>query len=385
MQTATAISSRRFVRRTALHSGEYRKNFRQIDCDAIEIVTSDEACRVTSLMSKVYLRLIDAPLHLREREGVLRFTGEEQEGRWQTAWQQLISMLGVASATAQKALNWMHEQGVIGYDAHRNGVGIRVFINRATTSIGKGAARTTQKNLPRMPTSPTPPHTSPGDMPFKDTFGTQDNLDLNLIPSAPKNGADARLVDKKSFPLMANLQPPAAAQSRSGKIQTNTPMSSATAVNEIIERLRCEIEPCLKIAATQAATQAAAHEVARTREWFEKKALPKAVRVAQSETYNILRKYGALDARQERICAELRIGRAPDVEFVSTPTQPLEQKEIKELAETCVALWEMQGKAIDVTLSEISAEKGKWLLPSDVPKVREAANALLKACNERGK
>ncbi len=133
---ATAASSPRFVRRTTLHAGEYRKNFRQIDRDAIEIVTSDEACRVTKLMSKVYLRLIDAPLRFWEVEGVIRFTGEEREGKWLTAWEQLISMLGVASATAQKALGWMHEQGVIGYDAHRNGVGIRVFINRATASLG---------------------------------------------------------------------------------------------------------------------------------------------------------------------------------------------------------------------------------------------------------
>jgi hypothetical protein len=124
---AAAASSPRFVRRTTLHEGEYRKNFRQIDRDAIEIVTSDAACQVTKLMSKIYLRLIDSPVHFREAEGVLRFTGEEREGKWVTAWEQLISMLGVASATAQKALGWMHEQGVVGYDAHRNGVGIRIF------------------------------------------------------------------------------------------------------------------------------------------------------------------------------------------------------------------------------------------------------------------
>jgi hypothetical protein len=71
---AAAASSPRFVRRTNLQEGEYRKNFRQVDRDAIEMVTSDEACQVTNLMSKVYLRLIDAPTSFREIEGVLRFT-----------------------------------------------------------------------------------------------------------------------------------------------------------------------------------------------------------------------------------------------------------------------------------------------------------------------
>ncbi len=59
---AVAASSPRFVRRTNLHEGEYRKNFRQIDRDAIEIVTSDEACRVTKLMSKGYRQLNDASM-----------------------------------------------------------------------------------------------------------------------------------------------------------------------------------------------------------------------------------------------------------------------------------------------------------------------------------
>ena len=81
-------------------------------------------------MCKVYLSLVNLPPDYLEREGVLRFAGCEREGEWQTAWEQLVSLLGVASATARKALQWMSEKGIIGYYAGRNGVGIRIFLNR---------------------------------------------------------------------------------------------------------------------------------------------------------------------------------------------------------------------------------------------------------------
>jgi DNA-binding transcriptional regulator YhcF (GntR family) len=67
---------------------------------------------------------------------VLRFESEVREGKQVTALVQLREQLGVASATASKALQWMHEVGVIGYFAGKNGVGIRIFINRATSSVG---------------------------------------------------------------------------------------------------------------------------------------------------------------------------------------------------------------------------------------------------------
>ena len=156
-------------------------------------------------------------------------------------------------------------------------------------------------------------------------------------------------------------------------------------MNEVIERLRREIEPSMRAAATQAAAQAAAREVARTREWFETKALPKAVRVAQRETYNVLRKYGTLDVRQECVRAVLQVGRASVDGREQPPARPLEQKEILELAETCVALLETQGRSVDATLSEISTEGGGWVWPSDMPKVREATGVLLSARGEKSK
>ncbi|MDQ3684090.1 MAG: hypothetical protein M3430_00610 [Acidobacteriota bacterium] len=381
MQPAEASPSR-FVRRTILHDGEYRKNFRQIDRDAIEIVTSEEACRVTKLMSKVYLRLIDAPTHFREVEGVLRFTGEEREEEWLTAWEQLISMLGVASATAQKALNWMHERGVIGYDAHRNGVGIRIFVNRATTSIGKGEESAKQKNLRLIPTSSRAAHTSPGDTPFKDTFGVRDNLELEINPHAPKNGAvNAGVGKTSSHQEHAPTSIP----------QTNTPQeeqkieraprnaADAIPVEEIVNRLRSMLEPALKTVAVQTALRE--HE--RTREWLDRHGIPKATRVAQREAYNVLRKNGVIGAGADsRRRADLQVGGASEG-FTPQEARSLSEQEIIETAETCAALLEAQGKAIEVTLSEISSEAGGWLLPEDAPRVREAAQALLLKRSER--
>ena len=139
--TAQLLETPRFIRKTQLAQGEYRRNFHQIDNEIIETITSTEADQVTPLMSKVYLRLVRAPTKFWERDGVLRCEAEfREEGKPVKAWAVLCELLGVASATASKALSWMHEQGIIGYFAGKNGAGIRIFINRASSSIGTRAA-----------------------------------------------------------------------------------------------------------------------------------------------------------------------------------------------------------------------------------------------------
>src|SRR5205085_7269420 len=148
-----ATPAPRFVRRTRLATHEYRKNFRQLDEEIIAAVTSPAADRVTPLMSKIYLRLINAPAQQYEREGVLRFERELREGQHVKAWSALCELLGVASATANKALAWLHEQGIIGYYAGKNGVGIRIFLNRAVSSIGVRADAVGKKILPFAPAS----------------------------------------------------------------------------------------------------------------------------------------------------------------------------------------------------------------------------------------
>jgi hypothetical protein len=147
-------------------------------------------------------------------------------------------------------------------------------------------------------------------------------------------------------------------------------------LGEIIDKLRCEIEPGLKSAASQAAAQATRSEIERMRTWFETKALPKAVRVAQSECYSLLKKHGSLDEKSQRLRAGLDVGRNVPLEVVET-TRPRTAQEVNELAEVCLALLETQGQAIEFTLSEMSAERGGCLLPVDTPRVRAAAELML--------
>ncbi len=188
MSTVTAVTAPRFVRRTSLNESEYHRNFRKLDSETISLLTSNEASKITSQMCKVYLSLINVHPEYLEREGVLRFAGCEKEGEWQTAWEQLVSFLGVASATARKALIWMHKEGIIGYYAGRNGVGIRVFLNRAASSIGH-REQPAQKNLRIVPASFSKPHTSRDDTRFKDSYADLEVSDTDLNPHAPKNGA----------------------------------------------------------------------------------------------------------------------------------------------------------------------------------------------------
>ena len=95
--TNTSLNPR-FVRRTTLTAAERRINFHQIDRDVVAMVCSDEAAKVTDKMSKIYLRLVSAPRHFWQSEGVLCFEGECREDKWITGYERLIEMLGVSSA-----------------------------------------------------------------------------------------------------------------------------------------------------------------------------------------------------------------------------------------------------------------------------------------------
>lgn len=368
----------RFVRRTSLKTGEYRTNFRQIDCDVISALTSAEACRITPLMSKIYLCLISAPTSFWERDGVLRFAGDESEGKWLTAWGQLIKLLGVANATANKAISWMHEQGIIGYHAGKNGVGIRIFINRASSSIASGSSRG-QKNLQLAPIPSDASRISSGGTPFKESYAClEEVLEEDLNPHAPKNGAEKhRVGETASQAESVSSRDPQTAARREAKVAKTIEVSGSSGfvMDEVVQRLRSELEPYLKTAALQAA----AREHERTREWLDQRGLPKAARVAQREAYNVLRHHGLMDAAGQRARSELEVGRASS--HTAPETRPRTPEEIAEVAEMCVALFEAQGKSVDLTLAEIGSEGG-WLLSEDVAKAREAAQMLM--LNRRG-
>jgi hypothetical protein len=363
----------RFVRRTTLHEDEYRTNFRQLDRDAIELLKSAEARRVTHLMAALYLTLIDAPPEYWEREGVLRFTGDDGEGRPSTAWRQLVGLLGCGNTTAKKALDWMHAQGIVGYYAGKNGTGIRIFLNRAAASIGKRAG---QKNLRLVRVPVQESRTPAAGTPFNDSYAVSEVLETDLNPRAPKSGAGSNPVGKTSSapPRPQALVACMSHDSQEWERAAPPPIAYAVQVEEIVERLKSELEPGLREAAARAA-QSAASEMERTRQWFETKALPKAVRVAQHETYDLLRKHGGVEGRCGQGSASLEVGRSAG-DYTTVAARSLTPEEVRETAEVCVALLETQGKSIEVTLSEISSEGSGWLLPEDAPRVREAAREL---------
>jgi hypothetical protein len=115
---------------------------------------------------------------------------------------------------------------------------------------------------------------------------------------------------------------------------------------------------------------------------LENRGLPKAARVAQHETYNVLRKYGLISesARNSRTHAD--VGRG---EYAPPEPHALSADEISDLAGACVAMLETKGQSIELTLSEMSVEAGGILLPADASKVRERANDLLSANDREGK
>ena len=372
-----------FVRRTTLREDEYRTNFRQIDRDAIELLKSAGARRVTHLMAALYLTLVDAPPEYWEREGVLRFTGDDSEGGQSTAWRQLVGLLGCGNTTAKKALDWMHAQGLVGYYAGKNGAGIRIFINRAVASIGK---RVGQKNLRLVRALVQESRTPAAGTPFNDSFAVSEVLETDINPHAPKNCAETEPVGKtSSAPPRAQAfvtRTPHASEKR--EHTASPPTAYAVPIEEIVEHLKNELEPCLREVAARAAAESAAREMERTRQWFETKALPKAVRVAQHETYDLLRKHGGVEGRRGQRSAGLEVGCSAG-NYTAVAARPLTAEEVRETAEVCVALLETQGKSIEVTLSKISSEGGGWLLPEDAPRVREAARELALSWGKGGK
>ena len=194
--TVAPLPAPRFVRKTQLGVNEYRKNFHQIDREIIAALTSKEADQVTPLMSKIYLCIVNAPAKYWERDGVLRVEAEIREGKTVKAWAVLCKLTGVASATASKAMQWMHRQGIIGYFSGKNGVGLRIFLNRAASSIGSRQAQGSKKILTFPPASPVKNHASLNEPAFNDSFADPEVLDTDINSRAPKNGASKVRFDK---------------------------------------------------------------------------------------------------------------------------------------------------------------------------------------------
>jgi hypothetical protein len=362
------LQAPRFIRKTQLRANEYRKNFHQIDREIIAAITSTEAAQVTPLMSKIYLCMVNAPAKYWERDSVLRIEAEIREGKLVKAWAVLCDLAGVASATASKAIQWMHEQGIIGYFSGKNGVGLRIFLNRAASSIGARQAQDDKKILTFSPASFDRNPGSFNEPAFNDSFAVPEVLETDVYFHAPKNGADQAQGVKKSSELPRRA--PADQSPDTRPYATTLRTAGAMELDELVTRLRAELEPTME----SAARNAAAREHERTREWLENRGLPKAARVAQHEAYNILKKYGVISESARNLRAHAEVGRT---DYTAPEPHPLEPSEIVNLAEACVAMLEAKGQCVDLTLSEMSAEAGGFLLPDDAVRVREMANTLL--------
>ena len=370
--SAQSLPSPRFIRKTQLAPGEYRKNFHQIDRDIIAVVTSAEADRVSPLMSKIYLRLVNAPDKYWERDGVLRIEAEVRGERVVKAWAVLCELVGVASATASKAMRWLHEQGIIGYFAGKNGVGVRIFLNRAVASIGLRATSGGQKILTFPLASSVAPPASTNEPAFNDSYAVSESLETDINSRAPKNGADSQQVVNNS----PEPQHPVKYQPNVHTEPAPARTFDTTSLADVVMRLRVELEPAIHTAARQAA----AREHERTRAWLEQRGLPKAARVAQHEAYNVLRQHGVISAAAHGRDTQAEVGRN---ELVAPIPQALAQAEIAELAGACVALFETRGQTIELTLTGMSAANGGFLLPADAERVRAEVNTLLSTSKDR--
>src|SRR5215210_169981 len=90
--------------------------------DIAELVDSDEAEEVTSLMTKIYYRLLIAPSEWWESNEALRVSGRTREAvATTTAMTELVNWLGVSPEEARKALQWMQEKEIITYLKHEGG------------------------------------------------------------------------------------------------------------------------------------------------------------------------------------------------------------------------------------------------------------------------
>lgn len=119
-----------------------------------------------------------------------------------------------------------------------------------------------------------------------------------------------------------------------------------------------------------AARRVAAEENAKTREYVEKSAMPKAARVASAETIETLRRNGVSLAPKRR--------RAPDVGRGAgqPPPNNLFPMGLEEFAEICVTMLVTQGQSFDATIEQLMTPGGGGLTPDEAPAVRQRAEAM---------
>lgn len=379
MPATNTSSSHRFVRRTTLTAAERRMNFHQIDHDVVATVCSDEAAKVTDKMSKIYLRLVSAPRHFWQSEGVLCFEGEGREDEWHTGYEQLIELLGVSSATAAKALAWMSEQGVIGYSSPKNGHATRIWLNRAASSISTSQQRKDNLRLVGATVKSAEANSFFGapalknEPAFKEVF-IQDTFEINLYPGAPEHAPDTTSPPQPERPTIVESRPVPT------HVPSNPlpPLSEGTRIAQQIEQLAADVEK-LQLAIAQppsagsilAAVSAAVraeindqleHQFNLTRSWLRDKALPQVSRISQGETFKLLRAAGLVKSKAEEKAAAYVGASTPRPASYQGGDSDSPKAANDDLLAAAEAVWliaDLQKLDLETCLREVIAEKGR--------------------------
>jgi hypothetical protein len=90
--------------------------------------------------------------------------------------------------------------------------------------------------------------------------------------------------------------------------------------------------------------------------------------------YSVPRKYGVTNESARYSRAHANVGRS---DYMQPETRNFSPDEITDMAGVCFAMLETKVQSIDLTLSEMRAEAGGFLLPEDASRVRDEANTLL--------
>lgn len=287
------MSALPFVRRTALADNESRVNFKQIDNAVISALISAEACKVTAHMSRVYLGLLSAPAECWIRDGVIHLVGNAGE----TAWQQMASLTGVADATLAKAIHWMMEKGIIGYDARKNGIGIRIWFNRAAESIRKKPhlQLVPPPVVPCVPGWQAPPVLTPVEPITTEVENPPAAIPQAIpvppqkkLPISPASFQESRTSSSEvAFKEEVHERDLEINKIRASARENISGFNFSTVLPAIIAAIRPEIGAMVR------------REISELKNWIFNQAIPKAARVAQRETFDCLRAQGSMEKKPQ--------------------------------------------------------------------------------------
>jgi hypothetical protein len=384
----------RVVRRVFLYPHEKRTNFTPVDNDILRAVSSDEAARVTDKMSKIYLRLIqvrrDSPFH--QSEGVLCFPGEERAGQWVTAFDQMVAYLGVAPATARKALEWLKQKGIIGYVCPK-GYPVRVWLNRAAASIAprEGAQGTHLRAVP----SPAPSLSAPGanaDAPFfydesasvpafKESHGHEENL-CSVNPLALVSAAESTPTNSTSAnrPAAVSVSHPAGSGISGEKPEAAGTLAEVRKLSTLVTEIERKVSGILPACASAVRAEVddqLEFQFRKIRQFLHDKAVPQAARTGQQEAYKILRRLGAVTtearAKSDVYTGSSATSAAPPAPQNARQTQ-VSREEALALAESIWQENERAGGTIEQTLAayEWLWEAQQQFEPHELKLVKEA-------------